>query len=84
MFGFFNLLAVDSWCREHGGIDFDLVRHTALNRILDVAQYHTRTFNERSIRLTPKALSQAYNSKVETAESQEKITENFCEQALMV
>lgn len=84
MFDLFALLAVANGSREHRGIDFELVRHTALNRILDVAQYHTRTFNERSVRLTPKALSNVYNSKVEVAEQNEKITESFCDMALMV
>ena len=41
--------------RENPGIDFELVRHTALQRVLDLSQYHSRVWQEKATRLTPKA-----------------------------
>ena len=42
--------------RENPSIDFELVRHTALQRVLDLSQYHSRVLQEKATRLTPKAL----------------------------
>lgn len=70
--------------RENPGIDFELVRHTALQRVLDLAQFHARTLVEKSVRLTPKSLAQTYSGKLELAEANEKITESLCDMALTV
>ena len=69
--------------RENPGIDFELVRHSALQRVLDIAQFHTRTFSEKGVRLTPKDLSATYK-KLQVAEQSEKITESFCDMAMTV
>ena len=41
--------------RENPGIDFELVRHNALQRVLNLSQYHSRVWQEKATRLTLKA-----------------------------
>ena len=70
--------------RENPGIDFELVRHTALQRVLDIAQFHARTAAETGIKLSAKALSATYTQRLHLAQQSEKITDSLCEMALSV
>lgn len=70
--------------RENPGIDFELVRHTALHRILDIAQFASRTFIETGTRHSPKSLAALYTGRLELSDQSEKITESFCDMSLTV
>ena len=66
--------------RNDPGIQFETVRATALNMVLDV-----NTFQNRHVggKLTAKRLAECYK-RLTTAERSEKITESFCDMALTV
>ena len=69
-------------CRENPGIEFDVVRHSALQRIFDVAQFVKRTETLTGQKQSAKTVSQAYTSKLKLADSSEKVTPNLVESAL--
>ena len=64
--------------RENPGIDFELVRHSALQRVIDIAQFAIR------VKKGAKAVAKEYAEHLDLADQSEAITESFCDQAITI
>ena len=69
--------------REDAAIDYELVRMSALARMVDVSVYCDRVFRERGVRLSAVQLSNEFG-RLKLAESSEAISDTFVELALNV
>ena len=63
-------------CRENPGIEFDVVRHSALQRIIDIATFVTRAEASTGVKQTASGVSQAYTVKLKLADGSEKVTKS--------
>ncbi len=70
--------------RENPGIDFELIRHSALQRILDITTFAARTHKETGVKLNARALADTYAKNVTLSELSEAITESYVDMAVTV
>ena len=69
--------------REDAGLDYELVRSSALSRVVDLAAFFNRVKTETGKKLNPKDLAAQFKS-VTFADRSEKVTETICDQAMRV
>lgn len=93
----FQIVETDTVChhlntqlREKAGIEHELIRHSALSRVLDVTNFSQRLQRgsnapKQSKKASwPKMISEAYNADLILSELSEKVTESWVERALSV